>query len=79
MSLIPQSSALAEASPESLSELMSRDPEGYQRQDRQRIIEALRAQREKWAAGEGSKPPKAIKAAAGLLQKSVKTAEELGF
>lgn len=42
---IPQSQALAEADPNSLTELMSRDPESYQAQDRQRIIAALRADR----------------------------------
>jgi hypothetical protein len=80
-SLIPHSTALAEASPESLSELMSRDPESYQKQDLQRVIAALRAQREKWAMAEGGpKAPKPAKITGpGLLQKSVKTAEELGF
>jgi hypothetical protein len=80
-SLIPRSTALAEASPESLSELMSRDPESYQKQDIQRVIAALRAMREKWASAEGGpKAPKAPKITGpGLLQKSIKTAEELGF
>jgi hypothetical protein len=63
---IPQSTALAEADPNSLGELMSRDPEGYQRQDRDRIIAALRADRERraqaaeTAAAKGGKP-KALK------------------
>lgn len=51
---IPQSSALLEASPDSLSELLSRDPEGYQGQDLDRIIEALRAVRVKWQAAEAA-------------------------
>lgn len=52
--VIPQSNALSEATPESLGELLSRDPEGYQKQDREKIVKALRAQREKWAAAEAS-------------------------
>lgn len=50
--LIPQSQALAEASPSSLAELMSRDPEGYSKQDRVRIVEALRADRARREAAE---------------------------
>lgn len=42
---IPQSNALSEADPLSLSELMSRDPEGLSAQDRGRIISALREDR----------------------------------
>lgn len=51
---IPQSSALVEASPDSLSELMSRDPEGYTRQDLDRIITVLREQRVRWQAAEAA-------------------------
>jgi hypothetical protein len=81
--VIPQSNALAEASPESLSELMSRDPEGYQSQDIKRIVAELRAQRERWARAEGEKPggsakakttPKAI---TEILKQSPKTLDEL--
>ena len=46
---VPQSNALAEASPDSLAELLSRDPEGYTRQDLDRVIAALRQQRERMA------------------------------
>lgn len=45
---IPQSSALSEASPESVSELMSRDPLSYSKQDIQTIVARLREQRAKW-------------------------------
>lgn len=45
MMKIPRSNALAEATPGSLSELMSRDPEGYGGQDKLTIIEAYRQQR----------------------------------
>ena len=66
---IPQSTALAEADPMSLVELMSRDPRGYQRQDRDRIIAALRADRARReeaeakaaAAGTKRKAPSAVK------------------
>lgn len=61
---IPQSAALAEADPGSLTELMSRDPEGFTKQDRGRIISALRADRarreqaEKDAAASGRARPR---------------------
>ena len=61
---IPQSDALKEtAVGDSLAEVMSRDPEGLSRQDRDRIIEALRAQRARIAAAEaaGTKVPRAAK------------------
>ena len=66
---IPQSSALAEAGgPESLSELMSRDPESYSKQDRGNIVAALRADRARReaaekAASEGGRARRAPKAA----------------
>lgn len=53
MTLIPQSNALAEAG-ESLSELMSRDPESYSQQDLERIIQTLREQRVRWAEAEAN-------------------------
>lgn len=51
---IPQSTALREAQVDSLSELMSRDPEGYQDQDLDRIIEELRRHRERIVAARGT-------------------------
>lgn len=57
---IPQSPALSEATPDSLAELMSRDPEGFSQQDLARVVAALRAQRarqelaNKQAAADGS-------------------------
>lgn len=59
---IPQSQALTEANPDSLAELFARDPEGLGRQDRDRIIEALRAQRARVANAEasGQKKPRAV-------------------
>jgi len=61
MSEIPQSNALAEATTDSITELFSRDPEGLKRQDRDRIIEFLRAQRARIEATDKVKP--AIRAA----------------
>jgi hypothetical protein len=78
---IPQSPALREASPESLSEVMSRDPEGYSEQDWGIVVSALRADRtnreraEQLAAQSGKKKPKAQK----VVLPSNKTAEELGL
>ena len=77
---IPQSAALAEADPDSLSELMSRDPEGYQRQDLDAIIAALRAQRERWqkAEAEGTTRSKATRVSAAVT-KSASSAGDLGL
>jgi len=49
---IPQSQALAEADSNSLSELFSRDPEGYTRKDIDQVIAEMRAMRLKWDAAE---------------------------
>lgn len=79
---IPQSSALAEASVESLTELMSRDPEGYAQQDIIRIIEAHRAQRLKWEQMEKDAPQKKEKTRADqvpLLKKASGTADDMGL
>jgi hypothetical protein len=63
---IPQSQLLEEASEDSLSELFSRDPEGFTKQDRTQIIMAYRAQRARFEAAQaqGAKPPKQPKAQA---------------
>jgi hypothetical protein len=52
---LPLSNAIAEASPESIAELFSRDPEGYAQQDISRIIAELRTARERWAKAEAEK------------------------
>ena len=52
---IPQSNALAEASSDSLAELLNRDPEGYTKKDLALVIEGLRQQRVRWAASEAEK------------------------
>ncbi len=65
---IPQSDALREASEgDSLAEVLSRDPEGLSRQDRDRIVEALRAHRARIAAAE----------AAGVKPKTAKSADKI--
>ncbi len=76
---IPQSSALTEATVDSLTEVMSRDPEGLSRQDRDRIIEALRAQRARVASADaaGPKPRAAAGAKAAFGTMASKTADEL--
>lgn len=78
--LVPQSSALAEASTSSLSDLMSKDPFEMTRQDRNLIVAALREQRKKWEAAEAegkkSRPKKAA-AAASLVTKQ--SADDLGL
>jgi len=80
---IPQSNALAEASPDSLSELLSRDPMGFQKQDRQAIVAALRAQRVKWEAAEAAaaSKPKAPRGSMAVAKTLVASAapEDLGL
>jgi benzoyl-CoA reductase/2-hydroxyglutaryl-CoA dehydratase subunit BcrC/BadD/HgdB len=57
-STLPSSDALAEASLDSLQELMARDPESYQQQFLDRVIEEIRKLRERLEAAEaaGTKP-----------------------
>lgn len=84
MAEIPQSGALKQASEgDSLAEVMSRDPEGLSRQDRDRIIEALRAQRARIAQAEasGTKVPRAAKQAdkIPLGKVATKPLDEMGL
>lgn len=74
--LLPQSNALAEATTDSLDVLMSRDPEGYSRQDLDKVVAAMREQRERLAksAAEGPKP----RAKAPGVAVSLKTAVGVG-
>lgn len=81
---IPQSGLLAEAEAESLGDLMSRDPEGFGKQDMRRIIEAQRAQRVKWEAmekeNEGKPKRERTKAdATAVLKKASGSAGDLGL
>lgn len=82
---IPQSSALAEASTESLDFLMSMDPFGYlnNRQSRDKIVAGLREQRARFEAAEAavaSGSAKTVRSAkAQLSAKSTAKAEDLGL
>jgi len=77
---LPQSTALAEASPDSLTEFFSRDPEGFSRQDRDRMVSLLREQRLRWEAADASAPtkPKRVSAGGATLIAGAK-AEDLGL
>lgn len=79
---IPQSQALTEVSNvDSLAELFSRDPEGFQEQDLARVVAAYRLMREKWQAGEAAKPEKIAggKGKAELIKQTPKSAEDIGL
>jgi hypothetical protein len=83
---LPQSDALKEASEESLSDLMSRDPEGYSSQDIKKIIAINRAARVKWEEMEkleattGKKKTEKTKAdLTPLLKKASGSAEDMGL
>jgi hypothetical protein len=90
--LIPQSTALSEASPESLSEALSADPELYSANEAsgekylrlQRVVAALRAMRERnmqaeREKGESKRSKKALTSPQELLSSTPVSAEELGF
>ena len=80
--LIPHSEALAEATTDSLSELLSRDPFKFTTADRTRVIAALREQRAAWekAEAEGKSAPKARKVAeAAKTLISSASADDLGL
>lgn len=80
---IPQSAALAEASPDSLTELFSRDPLGFGEQDLARLVTELRKQRERWASAEAggtsTRPTRAKPVPASREIVSVQSAAELGL
>ncbi len=78
---IPQSTALSEASPESIGDLMGMDPEGEGfAKAIPRIVQELRAQRARWDAGQGSKAKKAPKASGpSVLDTKMISSEDLGF
>jgi len=83
---LPQSDALKEASEESLSDLMSRDPENYSGQDIKKIIAINRAARVKWEEMEkleaqtGKKKTEKTKAdLTPLLKKASGSVEDMGL
>lgn len=78
---IPLSPALAEASPESLREILERDPATLDGGKLQAQVEAIRAFRERLAKGE-EKPTAQRKATKKADQPTARTdasADELGF
>lgn len=79
---IPQSDALKEVNPESISEFLSKSPRDLTPDDRKKMVSILREQRARWAkaeaAGEHTREKKAPgRAAASLI--TTKTAEDLGL
>lgn len=70
---IAQSSALTEATVDSLGELMSRDPEGYSKQDLERVVAIMREQRERLSLSAAAAPPKTARAKPGSASMSLKT------
>lgn len=79
--IIPQSNALAEALPDSIAEFLSRDPEGYTRQDRDRMVVIMREQRVRWEAAEAAEPKKRTSAGpkAQLASSTAAKADDLGL
>lgn len=85
--LIPQSSALAEALPDSIQECMGSDPESERfRRNLPRMVESFRALRAKWKEteekGRVAKQQKVSGGTNGLLEalkSTPKGADELGF
>ncbi len=81
---IPQSQALAEADSNSLSELFSRDPEGYTRQDLDNVISEYRQRRINWDIAEkAGVKVKPVRVEGGNTKSksltSDKSAEDLGL
>ncbi len=81
---IPSSEALAEAgASESLLDLLSKDPFGLQRQDRDKVVAALRAQRVRWEEAEasGASKVKSTKVTSNAVQSLLtgKKAGDLGL
>lgn len=81
---IPSSEALAEAgASESLLDLLSKDPFGLQRQDRDKVVAALRAQRVRWeeAEAQGGTKVKNTKVTSNAVQSLLtgKKAGDLGL
>jgi hypothetical protein len=74
---LPQSTALAEAFSESLAELMSRDPEGYSKQDLGKLVAALRANRQRFQEAEATAKTQGPRAKGQTSTKA--SAEDLGL
>lgn len=79
---LPQSTALDEAKPESISEITGIDPEKWTEQDLERLVEFLRAGAERRAKGlaeERAKPKRASAATAKPPKSPVGTLDDLGI
>lgn len=79
--IIPQSNALAEADSSSIAEMLSRDPEGYTRQDRDKIVLIMREQRARWEAADAAEPKRKPSAGpkAQLASSTAAKADDLGL
>ena len=62
MPQLPISNALEEATPDSISDLLNRDPEGLTDADLDRLITELRANRERYEAAEANRPARVSRA-----------------
>lgn len=78
MSEVP-ASPLAEADPQSLNEIMNRDPLEYSRQDRDVIVAELRRMRSKWLLEEAAGKTRATKPKKEGDAKSIMTLGDLGL
>jgi hypothetical protein len=77
---IPQSLALAEASPTSLQELLDEDPETRTEGNLTRLIEAMRALRAKYVSGQATATKSKARSSGGsVLVKPMVSSEDLGF
>lgn len=80
MGELPKSSALAEASPESLAVIMGKDPEEYvPGVDREKIVEALRAQRARWDSTRGTGKKIIATKVSNVLEHKPVSSDDLGF
>lgn len=80
-SSIPQSDALQEASQETLSDLLSRDPESYSKSDITKIVSELVSASKKWLQQDlsGEAKPKRKSAPKALEISNVLSTTELDF
>jgi hypothetical protein len=75
----PQANPLTEASPQSLEEFFSRNPEDLSDGDMKRMILEFRRQREAWLKAEAAGAKRAPTAVKGKTAKSAVTLSDLGL
>ena len=75
---LPQSAALAEASPDSISEFLSRSPTSLTPADRARMVGILREQRARWEAAEAAGGHTRTKRAPGASAASLVSTKKVG-